>query len=193
MDNNTLYHYGVLGMKWGRRKSNIISPNKREIPKHSTGGLDNPHTKPRFSTGGLDNPHKVPKGAIYANNNRSNGKSNTLNSIANNLRSMKKTYSESNSADHTRAKALKKKKLSQMSNAELKELNNRMQLESQYRNLKKQNISTGRKFVQDVMYDASKELVKENVKRQAKPYVDAYSDKCVAKGKQLVKMALGKN
>lgn len=120
MDNNTLYHHGVKGMRWGRRKS-------------------------RTSSG----------------------------------TTMFKR-SSNQSEDHVRAKALKKKKLSQMSNAELKELNNRMQLESQYKNLKKQNISTGRKFVQDVMYDSSKELTKEYTKKYAK------------KGIELVGMALSK-
>lgn len=116
MDNNTLYHYGVLGMKWGRRKGSASSSSTRS----------------------------------------------------------------SKSEDHVRAKALKKKKLSQLSNAELKELNNRMQLESQYKNLKKQNISTGRKFVQDVIYDSSKELTKEYTKKYAK------------KGIELVGVALSK-
>ena len=120
MDNNTLYHYGVLGMKWGRRKSRTSSDTTRS--KRST----------------------------------------------------------SKSEDHVRAKQLKKKKLSQLSNTELRELNNRMQLESQYKNLKKQNISTGRKFVQDVMYESSKELTKDYAKKYAK------------KGIKLVEMALSK-
>ena len=72
------------------------------------------------------------------------------------------------SDDYVRAKQLKKKKLSQLSNAELKELNNRMQLESNYRNLKKQNVSMGKKFVQDVLYESGKNLASEQVKKYAK-------------------------
>lgn len=120
MDNNTLYHYGVLGMKWGRRKS-------------------------RTSSSGTGSKRRSNK-----------------------------------SDDYVRAKTLKKKKLSQLSNAELKELNNRMQLESQYKNLKKQNISTGRKFVQDVAYESGKQIAAEYTKKYAK------------KGIELVGMTLGK-
>ena len=76
----------------------------------------------------------------------------------------RKRYSE----DHVRAKALKKKRLSQLSNAELRELNNRMQLENQYKSLKKQRISTGQKFVQDVAYETSKNLASEYAKKYAK-------------------------
>ena len=72
------------------------------------------------------------------------------------------------SEDHARAKALKKKHVSEMSNAELKELNNRMQLENQYRNLKRQNVSTGRKFVQDVAYETAKNTTAEYAKKYAK-------------------------
>lgn len=121
MSNNTLYHYGVLGMRWGRRK---------------------PSSSSRITTG-----------------------------------SRKRA---SQSEDHIRAKSLKKKKLSQMSNAELRELNNRMQLESQYKNLKKQDISTGKKFVKDIMYDSAKEVTKEYAKKYAK------------KGISLVGMSLGR-
>lgn len=88
--------------------------------------------------------------------------------------------SSNKSEDHVRAKQLKKKKISQLSNAELRELNNRMQLESQYKNLKKQNISTGKKFVHDVVYESSKELTKDYTKKYAK------------KGIELVGMALSK-
>lgn len=120
MDNNTLYHYGVLGMKWGRRKSRSSSS------------------------------------------------------------SIRSKRSANDSSDHTRAKELKKKKLSQLSNAELKELNNRMQLESQYKNLKRQNISAGQKFIKDVAYESGKQLAAEYTKKYAK------------KGIELVGMTLGK-
>lgn len=72
------------------------------------------------------------------------------------------------SEDYTRAKALKKKKVSQLSNAELKELNNRMNLENQYKNLKRQNVSTGRKFVQDVAYETAKNTASEYARKYAK-------------------------
>ena len=108
MDNNTLYHYGVLGMKWGKRRGSASSS----------------------SSGSKQRSKK--------------------------------------SDDYVRAKSLKKKKLSQLSNAELKELNNRMQLESQYKNLKKQNVSVGKKFVQDVAYESGKQIAAEYTKKYAK-------------------------
>lgn len=72
------------------------------------------------------------------------------------------------SEDYVRAKDLKKKRLSELSNDELRELNNRMQLESTYRNLKKQNISAGTKFVHDVGYDAVKSTTSEYARKYAK-------------------------
>ena len=75
-----------------------------------------------------------------------------------------KRYSD----DYVRAKTLKKKKLRQLSNAELKELNNRMQLESTYKNLKKQDISAGRKFAKDVAYETAKSTASDYAKKYAK-------------------------
>ena len=72
------------------------------------------------------------------------------------------------SEDHLRAKELKKKKLSQLSNAELKELNNRMNLESQYKNLKRNNVSAGRKFVQGVLYEVAKNTASDYARKYAK-------------------------
>lgn len=73
----------------------------------------------------------------------------------------KKRYSE----DHIRAKSLKKKKLRQLSNDELRDLNTRMQLETQYKDLKKKNISSGRKFANEVL--------RESAKKTASSYISA--------------------
>ena len=86
---NELYHYGVLGMKWGvrrsRSKSSYISKKKR-----------------------------------------------------------KKAASTKNmSADAKEAARLKKKSVSQMSNAELRKYNERKQLEQQYAKLNPSNIKRG--------------------------------------------------
>ena len=107
MYKNELYHYGVLGMKWGVRRA-----RRKEARRQ----------------------------------NKERGKS----------------------EDHLRAAKLKKKKLNQLSNAELKELNNRMQLESQYKNLKRQNVSAGQKFVKDVAYETGKNIASEYTRKYAK-------------------------
>lgn len=83
--NNELYHYGVLGMKWGVRKDRSRSSGFRK------------------------------------------------------KRSM--------SDDARDASVIKKKKVSQMSNAELKRLNERSRLEQEYSRLNPKSISKGWKYV----------------------------------------------
>lgn len=59
----------------------------------------------------------------------------------------KKRARQSRSEDSARVKAIRKKKVSQMSNKELQEANSRLQLERQYRDLTKKK-SAGKKAVQ---------------------------------------------
>lgn len=94
---NKLMHYGVLGMKWGRRRGR----------------------------------------------------------------------SSSSSADHKTASRLKKKKLSEMSNDELKKLTQRMQLEKQYKSLKSESSSANiaKKWLGNVMMEAGKEVAKSYVSK----------------------------
>lgn len=89
MNQNELYHYGVLGMKWGVRKNRSESP------------------------------------------------------APNRMKKQKKNISE----DARVAKELKKKKVSEMSNAELRKLNERQQLERSYSQLNKSTIAKGLAFV----------------------------------------------
>lgn len=102
---NELKHYGVLGMRWGRRKSSASN-------------------KPP------SNPSK----------------------------------------DHIRKVQLKKKKISEMSNEELREVSNRLQLEKQYKDLTRRDVTPGKKFVMDILATT------------AKTTATAYATKYAAKG-----------
>ena len=93
---NELYHYGVLGMRWGVRKSRY------------------------YNEDGSLNERGKKKQEKELNRKRKS-----------------KSYTDNQSADSVRAKKIKEKKLDEMSNQELRDLNNRMQLESQYKQLTK--------------------------------------------------------
>lgn len=109
MNNNELYHYGILGMKWGVKRASKAS--------------------------------RIEK------------------------RAKKKNWSE----DAETAAKIKTKNVKQMSNAELRKLNERLQLEKQYSQLTKKETIPGQKFVGDV--------VRESAKDTAKSYVTKYMKK----------------
>ena len=103
---NELTHYGVLGMRWGRRKGTTSSQDKT-------------------------------------------------------------------SDDHKRKVSLKKKKLSELTNAELRELTNRMQLEKQYKDLNRSNVSAGRKVVKDIVGGAAKQTASNYISKYMSKGIDA--------------------
>lgn len=116
-----LYHYGVLGMKWGVRRN-------RKAASSSTS-----NTKPKTK--------RIP------------------------------------SEDYLQAQQLKKKKLYEMSNKELETLTRRMQLEQNYKNLNRQQISKGQKFVTDILTEVGKETAKNIVKNGVKTGMNALKKK----------------
>lgn len=67
------------------------------------------------------------------------------------------------SSDHTTARTLQKKKLNELSNDELKKLTARLQLERQFKDLTKSDISPGSKFVNEVLFSAGKQLASRYV------------------------------
>ena len=82
------------------------------------------------------------------------------------------------SDDHIKKEILKTKKLNTMSNSEIKSLNERLQLERQYRDLTKTEISPGKRFVSEILTNAAKET--------AKTYTTKYMNKAV---EELIKKA----
>lgn len=89
-----LKHFGILGMKWGRRKARTSGPS---------------------------------------------------------------------SSDSITARKLQSKKLNELSNDELKRLTTRLQLEKQYKDLSRSELSPGKKFVSDVLMSAGKQLASKYV------------------------------
>jgi len=110
-DEEQLKHYGIPGMKWGRRKGKAaLKKVKKKV-----------------------NPPK--RGA---------------------------------SEDYKKAASIRKKKIHQMSNAELRTLNERLQLERSFKDLSAKDISPGRKFAQDIIREVGKDLIKEPIKTGVK-------------------------
>lgn len=74
--------------------------------------------------------------------------------------------------DAATAARIRTKSVKQMSNAELKKVNERIRLENEYSNLTKRDISTGKKFVSDIMKETSKEIAKDYTKKYAKKGIE---------------------
>lgn len=108
MDNNYLEHFGILGMKWGRRKGKIS--NIKKISNHSD--------------------------------------------------------------DHIEKAKLSKKRLNEMTNAELKRFNERAQLERTYKSLTDNSINPGKKFVQDFVATQSKNAVNQIAQKYLNQKID---------------------
>lgn len=85
------------------------------------------------------------------------------------------------SQDHKAKLSLKKKKLSEMSNDDLKKLTQRMQLEKQYKDLSSADISKGKKIVSDILISSGKQL--------ASTYVTKYASKGLDSALELISKA----
>ena len=69
------------------------------------------------------------------------------------------------SEDYKRMQDMKKRGTKNLSTAELKELNGRMQLEKQYKDLNKASVSAGKKFTTDILKEIGKETAKNAAKK----------------------------
>jgi len=117
-----LYHYGVLGMRWGV----------------TTGGKSG-----SGSSGGKKQSLRSRLSAHYA-------------------RSKKQKYGVS-SEDHKASRKIKRKRLHEMSNDELKLLTTRLQLERNYRSLTPSATRAGSQWVSDVISESGKQVAKQYV------------------------------
>jgi hypothetical protein len=69
-----------------------------------------------------------------------------------------------------------------MSNAEIKSFNERLQLERQYKDLTKTEVSAGRKFVTDIIVNSSKDIATQYVKKYGAKGIEALIKKAAKAG-----------
>lgn len=84
----------------------------------------------------------------------------------------KKSERDGWSEDATSAAKLKTKTVKQLSNAELRKLNERTRLEQEYKNLNKQRTSAGQKVVNEILTGAAKDTAKSYVSKYMRQGID---------------------
>jgi hypothetical protein len=121
---NELKHYGVLGMHWGRR---MASASRYESARRS--GMSKEAARKKIETENISTAKTVSDHASTFTREGGN--------IARSVRNIRSTKN--------------KEDISKLTDAQLREKVNRMNLEQQYSNLSSSRISNGEAYVQNTM------------------------------------------
>ena len=163
---DVLAHYGVPGMKWGHRKaagdSWLREAGKITVSTYKHPILTKKANRESIRTEGTKT--KLRRKFGYQNTKELKDVNDRINAkVAE--RAPITRYSKNPSADHVNSREIKRKPISEMSNKELRELNERLQLERNYASLAKRDFSSGSKFVDDVLKESGKETAKQYTKK----------------------------
>ena len=154
MMNDELYHYGILGMRWGVRRY-----------QKKDGTLTNSGKK-RYDK---EMERLKAEEKIIKNKNRTQSKLEKLEAKRKSVEELKKNSNKP-----------KEKSVKEYSDAELRERVNRLQLEKQYKDLSPKQVSIGKtvvnRIVKNVVVPAAEEMGKQVVKSLMTKEINKYID-----------------
>lgn len=145
-DSDILVHYGVLGMKWGYRKQKKSTKKESKIREDNKKNIDKAMSDIK-KTGKSDvKVKKIGKLARSFVSNRSAKKEakRVAKQLAKNAKEEKKKD--------------KGKRTKDLTNEELKQRIERLEMERKYNTLKASQLSEGSKIVKDILKDSSKNI-----------------------------------
>lgn len=159
---NNLYHHGVKGQKWGVRRYQNADGSLTSAGKRRMGQISDNSKKVSFDekTGKIDSDSEnLGRAKSGIHQTVANDYSNASN-IARSAGSIAKSAStiSRQSADSKRQKEMQKIDVSHMSNKELRDAIDRMNLERNYKSLATEHVSSGRDHVSSILSTAGEVL-----------------------------------
>ena len=149
MENNELYHYGILGMKWGVRKDRGGDSSKRSL-----GNRYRSASARRIQRDADDlRKHGYVTEADAVQKVADKQKQKATNSQRKADSKRFRTNMEKTQVHEDYARAHSKKSVKTMSDAELRNRINRLQMEKQYKELSGASVNKGKKFASRVLKD----------------------------------------
>lgn len=185
-DDNFLMHYGVLGMKWGvirknlnsyvRAKQNARTAEKKTKIQEKTKGKQakiRAKTKTKIALAKLKEQQKIDK----KKKEIQDGEKNQSSESKSKPQSQHQIDNQSNNQKEKTKTGTTSTSIRDISDADLRAMINRIQMENQYKALTAPEKSAANKFITDVLTNAGKQLATDFVKKSAQNGISSILEK----------------